>query len=749
MYYKQQQELVANVVAQMKICADMIGSRDESKTSQYGFVPGLDESELAKSLLTRIESVKNGIFQVMFTGCFNAGKSTLINALIKRAMLRTGINPETAVITKIFFNSDEERVVIYKRDQVEADGRPSTEIMYDIDEFFDIYRVDSKDHGKFLRTVNHVEMYMKNDGIAGSMVQLVDSPGTQASTADNQVSEQFLEQANAVVFLISALAAMDQFDKKFVAEHFAKRQMKNVFFVVNRINQVTTIENIQEVKNRVREELTEVFLDEDGNFDEELFSRRVFYVNAFGALNIRLGKKSPRNTYDGEIPTEEETSVPHFEEVLGEFLTSGDKDKIALSAYRPQLASLFVAAENTVKKHRNSLNRGIEENREILEAYENDKDEIEQEINGIRRAIELTERNIMRDSKDAYDNFLDAISQKWDTYFADKKDSMQIGYFKLVAAHAINVMAFWQDTDSRQLTCDERTVEATQGFADGIKGFLDERAEDLSNEIAFKVRNNVSQLMTELNNRQKRLEELDMPIDIEEIIEKIALEKNIPIAEGNNKPNLGQAFAAVLSADPELISLAGSGNAGTKNFIIQFIMINLVDMVLATILFAIIGNIFAIILFAFYKVFRYLGTNTDLTDRLIAETKTTILEGYKDNRGNWVCKEEGKPIFTGLGGEHKATYINKVSSVINGVMRRTGNQLVEGINGSLAEVEENLKKTNDLLANNENILRLETVRFNKILNAMATAISEMSRLTNGKTLTRDEIRDLAVSIENR
>ena len=104
--YEQQRELVEGVVTQMQVCADMLGKRDESKKSRYGFVPGLDELETAKSLQTRIDTIRKGIFQVMFTGCFNAGKSTLINALIKRDVLKTGITPETAVLTKIIFNAE-------------------------------------------------------------------------------------------------------------------------------------------------------------------------------------------------------------------------------------------------------------------------------------------------------------------------------------------------------------------------------------------------------------------------------------------------------------------------------------------------------------------------------------------------------------------------------------------------------------------------------------------------------------------
>lgn len=736
--YEQQRKLVENVVTQMQVCADMLGARDEGKKSRYGFVPGLDELETAKSLQTRIDTIRKGIFQVMFTGCFNAGKSTLINALICRDVLQTGPNPETAVITKIFFSTEREQVVIYKRDQFDEKGQSTTETMYDLKAFFKEYRVDQQDLYKFLRNIDHVEMFLQTRGIAGSTVQLVDSPGTQASTADDEISKKFVEHADAIVFLISALEAMGKHDKDYINERFANRQVQNVFFVVNRINQLNTPKDVAEVKSRVREELKDVFKDARGNFNQALYDKRVFYIDAFASLNTRLGKETPITPKFSRMVPDDETGVPQFEAVLGEFLTSGDKDKVALSAYRPQLASIYITAEKAVANRQNFLSRSVKENRRILTDYENAKDEIENELNAIEKAIQDTERNILHDARNAYDNFLDEINNGWDAYFADKTDSMQISYFKLILAQVQLKLAFWQNNDQRQIEADIKTDEATQAFADGIKTYLKERGNDLSREFEFKLRNNIAQLMTELNNRQKRLEELSMPINIEEIIQKIALDKNIPIkGVGENNASLGQAFVAIFFADPELVITAGGGDRGTTDFIIDIIKTNVVDLVIASVLFSIIGNIFAIIAFVIYKIVRSYNRNQNMTQRLIKETKVSVLDGYDDNAGNHVS--------TGLRGEYKKKYLNKASSIINGVMSRASTDLIYGIQDNLIEVEDNLMKTNELIQGGECALQNERDRMEKILDTIARSISKISELTDSMALTVPEIRKLAVT----
>jgi len=53
--------------------------------------------------------------QVLFKGGLCSGKSTLLNALMRKNILRTGITPKTAVITKIIFNKDE-KVIVYKKE---------------------------------------------------------------------------------------------------------------------------------------------------------------------------------------------------------------------------------------------------------------------------------------------------------------------------------------------------------------------------------------------------------------------------------------------------------------------------------------------------------------------------------------------------------------------------------------------------------------------------------------------------------
>lgn len=735
--YEKQQNLVDQVLSQMQVCEDMLGICDEEKREIYGFVPGLNESGKAKELEERIQSIKKGIFMIMFTGCFNAGKSTLLNALMHSELLATGNLPETAVITKIIFNADEEKAVIYKRDEVDENGRPVTQVMEDIHGFFEKYHVDPNDKSKFLRLVDHVEIYQKRDGIAGSMVQLVDSPGTRASVEDDEVSMKFIKKADAVVFLISALQALDKEDKDYIASNFANRQMRNVFFVVNKVNQVNSEEELNRLKKYVREELNDVFIDKQGSFNQALFESRVFYVDAYGAMNTRVGKKTPITMYYKAMIPEETTGVPEFENALGKFLTDGDKDKVALEAYRSQIANMYVAAEMSAENQLDMLRQGEIATKARLEEYRKDKGRIEREIQDIKEDIERTEKDIVRDAKDAYDSFISSVETDWDGYFSDKAGSMGIHSMKMLIAQVKKWLLLWENKEEREKSFQEETMEATREFSDGIKAFLEIRQNEMSQELENLIRKDVTALTVKLENHQKSLENFSVPVDIDQILAEIAAEQDIKIkgAQENNS-NLAQAFLAILFADPELMVTAAGGDKGTVEFVVEIIKTNITDVVITSVLSMIIGNVLAIAAFVIMKIFKTFVRGENITERLIRETKETILDGYTDKNGEHV---------EGIRGERKDKYISRTKAVIGGALLRTGEKLTNSIQEKLDMTEHELENSLNLLETNQHAFESETERVGFVLDRMAAAISEISILTSDTALSKDEIKALSAS----
>lgn len=608
--------------------------------------------------------------------------------------------------------------------------------MKDIPAFFEEYHVDPKDEEKFKNRVNYVEIYQKQEGIAGSMVQLVDSPGTQASASDTKVAKDFAEKADAIVYMINATYAFDEEERKYIKEHFANRQKKNVFFVVNKFNLLDEDGEKKKLKNRAREELQDVFADENGIFNQKLYDERVFYVDARGSLNARVGEatKAERNTEGGKI-SDDTTGVPDFEAKLGEFLTSGDRDKTALSAYRVQMADFYMLAENSCHSQLSILRKGKDTVAKELAGFKEAKEKAEREIQDISDDIETTQKDIIRDARDVYDIYLDSIEAEWKDYFSEKSASMGVDTVDLLLAKAQSLISIWKSKEDRETVLDEKTKAATKDFVDGIEAFMKEKADFMKEQYQIRLEERMRELQSKLERHQANLEKLEIPMDISEIIKAIAEVYSIPGINENNA-NLGQALIAILCSDPELVVTAGSGKAGTVDFVIDVIKTNVIDIILMSAFMAVFPThaLLTVAAFAIIKLTKTEMRSADMTEKMIAQTMDAIINGSTDPDGNPVA---------GLKKEGKANFTANTERIIGGAMKRTGQKLTQGIRDRLDAIEIQLESANQILTESKNAIEDETVRMNKVLKTFSQAVSEMSELTNSQPLTVADIKKLA------
>lgn len=391
--YSTAQQLSAQMEHGLTVFQQMLGPRDEKAQRDYGFIPGLDMNQHCQVLQTYKEKLREGVFQVMFTGSFTSGKSTLINALLRKDVLKTSILPVTAVVTQIICGHEEKAVIVMKKTDPET-GKPIEKEM-SLEDFFEVMRVSQEDSAKFV-DVDHAVLYLNQDGIGGNTVQLVDSPGTNNSFADTEAARSFAKTASAIVYLINATCDFDESDKAYIAEHYANKQLQNLFFVINRFDSLS--EQAQhDLKVRAPQQLREVFARKDGSFDQALFNRRVFYTNSYGSLNTRLGKPAARI-----MLKDEETGVPQFEEALEKFLTSDGRDKAAFQFCMPQLARMYLAAENEInrimERYRTNLSKPMAD-KERIEATEEKYRNI---LNAILDSCRNTSRRIVDDGRREY-----------------------------------------------------------------------------------------------------------------------------------------------------------------------------------------------------------------------------------------------------------------------------------------------------------------------------------------------------------
>jgi Dynamin family len=148
-----------------------------------------DREQIA-ALRDRLDAAR---LRVLVAGEAKRGKSTLINALVGRAVLPAGVTPLTAVATTVRYGDDPHAEVRF------ADGHEEKQPLSALPDL-----VTERGNPANRRRIAAVTVYLDAPLLAGG-VELVDTPGTGSVYAwDTAAAHEALETMDAAVFVLTA-----------------------------------------------------------------------------------------------------------------------------------------------------------------------------------------------------------------------------------------------------------------------------------------------------------------------------------------------------------------------------------------------------------------------------------------------------------------------------------------------------------------------------------------------------------------
>mgnify|MGYP004501352859 CR=1 FL=1 len=268
---------------------------------------------ISKTAKKATEEKPSREFQVMFVGGFATGKSTLVNALLRRKLLKTSFKPETAVLTKIVNGKSDDFVTVTFRDP----ERPDATIPYE--EYKEKFRLDE---WNYFNEISYVTVTAETQDKA---VTFIDSPANAIAYTLVEDTISLARKADVVVMVLCALKIGSDMEREFIQKLFAGRGVHNVFFAVNWYNGLRP-EDDKEFSEHLKDVIGCVFTDADGNFNEELYKQRVFPIDAYTSECARTGspKAEKKGVRSVETPVDPEedtyTGVPELEQALNQYL---------------------------------------------------------------------------------------------------------------------------------------------------------------------------------------------------------------------------------------------------------------------------------------------------------------------------------------------------------------------------------------------------------------------------------------------
>ncbi len=299
------------------------------------------------------EQLRESRFNVTFMGQIRMGKSTLLNALLGEELFPAGPKPLTPTITKFVRNGEQARVVwedsngVLKTLLVNAHNPSPGEVRRVLENQFNAVNnqyaqklqglgTALNDYDAFDKAIGEPPLVtvqveyplaMELDG-----VELVDTPGTgDLVKARSDVIFDYIPRADAAVVVLRATQPLNDTEAEFIKKSLWDQGVRQLFFVLNKIDLLNSVEDQQTTAQYVQDMLTQVLGE----------SARVYPMSAYQAhIAIQwrddkldwqgMDKKTKRELQIFENWQEllEESGLPEFQDALWRF--SGQNERMAM-----------------------------------------------------------------------------------------------------------------------------------------------------------------------------------------------------------------------------------------------------------------------------------------------------------------------------------------------------------------------------------------------------------------------------------
>ena len=271
----------------------------------------------AETLLAQLAEDR---FNLVVLGEWKRGKSSLVNAILGRALLPTAAVPLTSVVTAVRYGPVERAAIL-------RSGRRFPERI-PVDALRDFVTERGNPHN--LKGVASAEVEAPAAFLKRGL-HLVDTPGVGSVHSESEaVTRAFLPSADAAVFVTSAEAPLSRSELTFLDT--VRSHVRKVFFVVNKMDAVDPAERAQALR------FVETTLANRLGVEKPL----VFPLSARAALEAKVS---------GEATALAASGLPALESALAEFL-GRERRRVFLAAVLDRALRLLDAGRFALELRR-------------------------------------------------------------------------------------------------------------------------------------------------------------------------------------------------------------------------------------------------------------------------------------------------------------------------------------------------------------------------------------------------------------
>lgn len=507
--------------------AEMVGARKEVNGNNIGLGMQLQYNRC----MEEARMVTDGLFRVVVMGTFTSGKSTLINALLGSRILPESALPSTAILTFIQFGCDTDDVEIHYRDIVNEDGNVTKGAVEHIskEKFMQTYHYDIADTEKLSQmggiprfkkvaySIVRCSLPLVQDGVS-----IVDTPGLEDKDVATELALDIAAKAQAIIYVCGERGFAEA-DREYFEEKF-KGNSGNVFFILNKMDNITSDLQRKQAIGRVRYDVKGCFVKADGSVDEALMSKRVFGLSSLLALDARRGMTFDEDLQK-DVPLSEEKQTMKlqrsqflpFEEALQEFLTT---DERCIAQYGKVFRTLLCTYNDAVEKVREDL--AVYEHEDNLTNEQ--KADCQRIINEIETGLPATEAafdnctlKLQNTLALLIRNAIDSVDSTWEMDLATLHEKIRFGMKDYLSLAVSNINVFKskdERTEDMKRLLQPFSQIIAEHISDKIDRFMEANKTVLQNAIMEAEQNvntnlaNVSNLFSQLGDTLTEMPEI-------------------------------------------------------------------------------------------------------------------------------------------------------------------------------------------------------------------------------------------------
>ena len=370
--------------------------------------------EVLSELNSVNEYINNQKFSIGITGVMNAGKSTMLNALMGKEILGSAVVPETANLTIVKHNTTDNAKVYYwntkEWEKIEESAK-SLESMkdfvletnkvfgenlknyirptsrFDEVDINDLSSYTSAEHsGKKCNLVKYVELG-SNLKFLSDGIEIVDTPGLDDPVIQREeITKEYISKCDMMIHLMNVSQSATLKDVEFIIDAALYQNISKLLVVITRADTVSK-KNLEEVieytKSSIQKQLKAQ--NKDSQLDHILKTIKFIPISGRMALLHRTGRE--KEALEAGF-TLEDTGILEIENYLMESLfgTNSQKGDLVIQSAKTQLNRL--------------IEKQIVFNNYELTLLNKSKDELEQELNEFNRKKDSNKRILFSMSED-------------------------------------------------------------------------------------------------------------------------------------------------------------------------------------------------------------------------------------------------------------------------------------------------------------------------------------------------------------